>query len=725
MFTVFKSLALGFLLCSPALAAHHHRLANHNSHFLSRRATNITTFTACGKDAAPGNEKCPLNVCCSEFGNCGTTIDFCGTGCQNGCDQPAASTCSTNDSATHRTVGYYESWASARKCQSVLPKDLNVTGFTHINYAFLLFDPTTFAIAPANESDIPLITEFTDLKTSNPGLKTWVSVGGWSFNDPGATVTAFSDMVSCAENRTKFIHEIKSFMQTYAFDGLDIDWEYPSALDRGGAPADRANLVLLTKELRAAFGTQYGLSVTLPAGYYYLQNFDVNSMQSHVDFFNVMAYDLHGVWDNSTTGPGPYIRPHTNLTEIDGALDLLWRAEVTPEKVNMGLAWYGRTFTLEQNNCTTPNGVCQFSDAGLPGPCSDAGGTLNLQEIQDIIAQENLTPGFDETAAIKYLSYNKTQWVGYDDDQTIRLKQAFASKRCLGGTMVWAMDQADQKSAYGLPEAVRPEGPNSSAPPTEYGNGTAAADCTQMQASGNTTCASIIALPSSNFTPAQLKAWNPQIASWDPVTPGQSICVSPPGGWYVLAPPPPLAATAAGTNASATASASGPSKTQAGIAADCNFYATAAAGDTCIRFAAAHGIETAQLYAWNPVLGENGSACATSFWAEENYCIGVSSSANTSTTADSSAGSPTATSNAPMETQAGIAADCTSFATAVAGDTCIAFAAAHGIETAQLYAWNPVLGTNGSACAKSFWAEESYCIGTASSSGSVSSGTGA
>jgi LysM repeat protein len=449
----------------------------------------------------------------------------------------------------------------------------------------------------------------------------------------------------------------------------------------------------------------------------------VNSMQAHVDFFNVMAYDLHGVWDNSTTGSGPYIRPHTNLTEIDGALDLLWRAEVAPEKVNMGLAWYGRTFTLEQNNCTAPNGVCQFSAAGLPGPCSDAGGTLNLQEIQDIIAQENLTPGFDETAAIKYVAYNKTQWVSYDDDETIRLKQAFASKRCLGGTMVWAMDQADQKSACGLPEAVRPEGTNSSAPPAGYGNGTTASNCTLMQASGNTTCASIIASPGSNFTSAQLKAWNPQIASWDPVTTGQSICVSPPGGWYVLAPPPP-AAVATGANASATASASGPSKTQAGIAADCNSYATAAAGDTCIKFATAHGIETAQLYAWNPVLGANGSACATSFWADENYCIGVSGSANPSAIASSTSGSPTATSNAPMETQAGIAADCNSFATAVAGDTCTAFAAAHGIETAQLYAWNPVLGANGSDCAKSFWAEESYCIGTASGSGSVSPDTG-
>jgi LysM repeat protein len=390
----------------------------------------------------------------------------------------------------------------------------------------------------------------------------------------------------------------------------------------------------------------------------------------------------------------------------------------------MGLAWYGRTFTLGVNNCTTPNGVCQFSDAGLPGPCTDVGWTLNLAEIQDIIAQENLTPGFDETAAIWYVAYNKTQWVGYDDDETIRLKQAFASKRCLGGTMVWAMDQADQKSARGLPEAVRPEGTISSAPPTGYGNGTAATDCTPMQASDNTTCASVIASEGSNFTSAQLKAWNPQIVSWDPVNSGQNICVSPPGGWYVLAPPPPLAATAAGANASATASASGPSKTQAVIASNCNSFATAATGDTCIRFAAAHGIETAQLYAWNPVLGANGSACATSFWADENYCIGVSGSSNASTTASSTVGPSIASSNIPMKTQAGTASDCISFATAAAGDTCIAFAAAHGIETAQLYAWNSVLGADGSACVKSFWAEESYCVGTASSSRSGSSGTG-
>lgn len=30
--------------------------------------------------------------------------------------------------------------------------------------------------------------------------------------------------------------------------------------------------------------------------------------------------------------------PHTNITEIDEGLDLLWRAGVSPGKVTMGLA---------------------------------------------------------------------------------------------------------------------------------------------------------------------------------------------------------------------------------------------------------------------------------------------------------------------------------------------------------------------------------------------------
>ena len=52
--------------------------------------SNCDAKAECGKDAADPGQTCPLNVCCSQFGFCGTTSDFCGTGCQSGCNQPSS-----------------------------------------------------------------------------------------------------------------------------------------------------------------------------------------------------------------------------------------------------------------------------------------------------------------------------------------------------------------------------------------------------------------------------------------------------------------------------------------------------------------------------------------------------------------------------------------------------------------------------------------------------------
>lgn len=99
-----------------------------------------------------------------------------------------------------------------------------------------------------------LFGRFTALKNTQNGLQTWISVGGWSFTDPGPTRTAFSDMTSSSGNRQEFITGLLDFMNHYGFDGVDLDWEYPQADDRGGVNADTENYVALVTELRAALG---------------------------------------------------------------------------------------------------------------------------------------------------------------------------------------------------------------------------------------------------------------------------------------------------------------------------------------------------------------------------------------------------------------------------------------------------------------------------------------
>ena len=100
-------------------------------------------------------------------------------------------------------------------------------------------------------------------------------------------------MVSTKENRAAFIASVKTYMDTYGFQGVDLDWEYPGAPERGGNKlADTRNFSLLLKEMRAAYGTAYGISLTLAPDYWYLRWFDAKAMEPHVDFFGFMAYGM-------------------------------------------------------------------------------------------------------------------------------------------------------------------------------------------------------------------------------------------------------------------------------------------------------------------------------------------------------------------------------------------------------------------------------------------------
>ncbi|KAJ8611839.1 hypothetical protein MRB53_037752 [Persea americana] len=388
-------------------------------------------------------------------GNCTSTCDAqaeCGRQCAKNGLRLVATTVLKNhradfcrscggDSAGAITMGYYESWSYTRTCNSWSPETITPSMWTyvsslswrsrieiadkvdrHLNYGFALIGSDN-RIAQMNDFDVELYSRFTGLKQINPALKTYISVGGWS-----ASGEVFSKMVATSTSRSTFIQSTTQFMNTYGFDGIDIDWEYPAAADRGGVAVDTKNYVALLSELKAAIGSK-GLTVTLPSSYQYMQGFDVIGMEKYVDWFNFLSYDIH------------VVQPHTNLTEITQGLDLLWRNNIDPGKVVLGLAFCGRSFTLKDPSCDTPG--CPFSGVGNPGPCTQTSGILSDAEIDQIITNHSLTPTLNAEAVVKCMSWDYNQWVSYDDDETIGLKKAYASSNCLGGTMVWALDLAD------------------------------------------------------------------------------------------------------------------------------------------------------------------------------------------------------------------------------------------------------------------------------------------
>ncbi|KAJ8481334.1 hypothetical protein ONZ45_g2973 [Pleurotus djamor] len=404
----------------------------------------------CGLESV-GNKKCPLNACCGKWGYCGLTDDFCetksggapGTGCQSNCEKITSfdKVGRTNSQYGRNVIGYYSNWSAHRKCDgvpdsvlpAVRPRDLDPFAYTHLVYSFAYVSRDDYRLTETQSDDKVLIAEMQALKKKNPNLKTMWAVGGWAFNDPPYQ-DIFSLMARTMESRAKFINNVLRQLKEYGFDGIDIDWEYPGT-ERGGIEADRGNFLLLMKELKERIGKQrVEVSFTAPASFWYLQQFPIKEVQHYTDWINLMTYDIHGSWDiKFNTG----VLPHTAIPEVNTAVNMLLKAGVSLTKINLGIGFYGRSFTLANPSCN--RGGCPMSGPGTPGPCTKGEGFLSYGEIEHLIQTRGLKPEYNSTSETMTLKYDN-QWVGYENAATIAKKLKYVLDRRMPGVLIWAVD---------------------------------------------------------------------------------------------------------------------------------------------------------------------------------------------------------------------------------------------------------------------------------------------
>lgn len=142
--------------------------------------------------------------------------------------------------------------------------------------AFAVVEPDTFNVGPMPDVDESTISDFTALKERNPNVVVGVAIGGWDFNNNKTdTQGVFADIVSSGDKRKKFIDKLLSFMKHYAFDAVDLDWEYPGAPDRqppkANTTGNKEGYVKLLHDIRKAFDDEpkkYELSFTAPTSYW-------------------------------------------------------------------------------------------------------------------------------------------------------------------------------------------------------------------------------------------------------------------------------------------------------------------------------------------------------------------------------------------------------------------------------------------------------------------------
>jgi hypothetical protein len=134
----------------------------------------------------------------------------------------------------------------------------------------------------------------------------------------------------------------------------------------------------------------------------------------------------------------PFKKDDTESWTLPGLL-APWLEKVPHDKLVMGLASYGRSFTLANPKQTGLGAPATGGGKALPG--TTEAGLMGYFEILDFI-KSGATVAYDKDALVPY-AFKGDQWVGYDDPNSIRHKVDYALQLGMAGTMWWEVGTDD------------------------------------------------------------------------------------------------------------------------------------------------------------------------------------------------------------------------------------------------------------------------------------------
>ncbi|KAL0272491.1 UNVERIFIED_CONTAM: hypothetical protein PYX00_005436 [Menopon gallinae] len=358
------------------------------------------------------------------------------------------------ESSEKRIVCYYTNWSVYRPGTAKFsPQNINPYLCTHLIYAFggLTKDNALKPFDKYQDIEQGGYAKFNGLKTYNKNLKTMVAIGGW--NEGSAR---FSPLVADPERRKELVKNTVRFLRQNHFDGLDLDWEYPSFRD-GGKPRDRENYATLVQEFREEFNRESEktgrprllLTMAVPAGIEYIdKGYDVKKLNKYLDWMNILSYDYHSAFEPAVNHHSPLFSLEEDdeynfdaQLNIDHTVQHYIKLGADRNKLVLGIPTYGRSYTL-----FNPDAVEIGSPADGPGEQGEATrekGYLAYYEICERINSGGWTVDNTNSDVMGPFAYKDNQWVGYDDENIVRAKAKYVNDMDLGGIMFWSIDNDD------------------------------------------------------------------------------------------------------------------------------------------------------------------------------------------------------------------------------------------------------------------------------------------
>lgn len=303
---------------------------------------------------------------------------------------------------THKIYGWHPYWASA---SAYLSYDYNA--LTHIAYFSYEVDTATGGYTTLRGWNTSPVIDYAHQR----GVKVTLTVTNFG---AARNTELLSDTVKQRFLLTMIVQQLKSRNG----DGVNFDFEtVPAAQKANMVDFCRRAVRIIKKELPAA-----EISLATPA-VDWSSAWDYNSLARICDYLIIMGYNYY--WSGSATA-GP-VAPLTGETQnVTRSIDTYINAGVPPEKLLLGVPWYGYDWPV----------VSSARKAATTGI-----GTSRIYRAAEELAELHGRK-FDQATGVPWVSYMAgTDWrqLWYDDSVSLSLKYDLVKTKKLAGIGIWAL----------------------------------------------------------------------------------------------------------------------------------------------------------------------------------------------------------------------------------------------------------------------------------------------
>jgi len=312
--------------------------------------------------------------------------------------------------------------------------------------------PVTFVAAAKQNNVLPVLT-----------------IGGWDGS------IYFSSSFATSGNRTTFVNSTVSLVNTYGFQGVEFDWEYPGSTNglscNTESPQDTANFLLMLQELKQQL-PNVSLSAAVPVKPWNdasgTSSTDLTSFAQVLDYIEIMNYDVFGDTFSKVVGPNSPLNdscaPAAQQTGSASSAVKLWTAAgFSAKQLVLGVPSYGHGYSISLAAAVLNNTLASYPsfntnsfvlgdswDAAGPDACGISqppSGDFNFWGLisggyltENGTVASGMTGIYDECSQTPYVYNPNTQvMVAYDNAESFSAKGNFITQEGLAGFALWEM----------------------------------------------------------------------------------------------------------------------------------------------------------------------------------------------------------------------------------------------------------------------------------------------